>query len=98
MGVPARIVNSYSFLPLSKVVRTHDPFLEYIKACIDLAHEYVKLGKADKAGALYNHALSLIRQPIASDEIRILFFLRYTESLALTGNVHQRYDLAWHRI
>lgn len=64
---------------------------DYIKACIDLAHEYVKLGRTERAGGLYNHAVGLVKQPTAGDQLRILFFLRYTESLALTGNVRQRY-------
>lgn len=69
-------------------------FLDYIKACIDLAHEYVKLGRTEKAGGLYNHAVGLVNQPTAGDQLRILFFLRYTESLALTGNVRQRYFIS----
>ncbi|ETW77792.1 hypothetical protein HETIRDRAFT_245334, partial [Heterobasidion irregulare TC 32-1] len=61
----------------------------YIKASIDLAHEYVKLGKTAKAGVIYSNALSSVRRQSTSDEVRILFFLRFSESLAVTGNVVQ---------
>ena len=66
------------------------PISDYIKASIDLAHEYVKLGKTAKAGVIYSNALSSVRRQSTSNEVRILFFLRFSESLAVTGNVVQR--------
>ncbi|TFK48944.1 hypothetical protein OE88DRAFT_1737166 [Heliocybe sulcata] len=59
----------------------------YVKACVDLAHEYVKLGKIRKAGRIYGQALTVVRSQQASEEAAILFLLRYAESLALADNV-----------
>ncbi|TFK52052.1 hypothetical protein OE88DRAFT_1807932 [Heliocybe sulcata] len=59
----------------------------YVKACVDLAHEYVKLGKIRKAGRIYGQALTVVRSQQASEEAAILFLLRYAESLALADNM-----------
>lgn len=58
---------------------------------IDLAHEYVKLGKMAKASAIYGQTLIVIRNNEASAEVRTLFLLRYSESLALVNNISRRY-------
>ncbi|KAI0918289.1 hypothetical protein AcV5_002308 [Taiwanofungus camphoratus] len=60
---------------------------EYIIMSVDLAHEYVKLGRAEKAASIYSQALTAIRNVGTTTEIRTLFLLRYAESLAASGNV-----------
>lgn len=62
-------------------------FQEYIIMSVDLAHEYVKLGRAEKAASIYSQALTAIRNVGTTTEIRTLFLLRYAESLAASGNV-----------
>jgi separase len=62
----------------------------YITASVDLAHEYVKLGKTAKASTVYGQALIAIRNGGPSDEIRTTFLLRYAESLAIVNNVLRR--------
>lgn len=63
----------------------------YLAASVDLAHEYVKLGKTGKASIIYGQALIAVRNGEPSDEIRTSFLLRYSESLATVNNVLRRY-------
>jgi hypothetical protein len=65
--------------------------IDYIMSSIDLAHEYAKLGKTGKANAIYHSTLSSIKNQTTLDEVRILFLLRHSESLAAVGNSLQRY-------
>ncbi|KZT24871.1 hypothetical protein NEOLEDRAFT_1134566 [Neolentinus lepideus HHB14362 ss-1] len=59
----------------------------YVKACVDLAHEYVGLGKIERASKIYGQALTVVRSQQASEEAAILFLLRYAESLAITDSI-----------
>ncbi|KDQ52064.1 hypothetical protein JAAARDRAFT_40451 [Jaapia argillacea MUCL 33604] len=59
----------------------------YIKSSVDLAHEYVKLGKNERAGKIFTQALEVARGPQSSEEVRVLFYLRFAESLAVIDNV-----------
>ena len=59
---------------------------------IDLAHEYVKLGKTAKANTIYGQTLSVVRNNEPAAEVRTLFLLHYSESLALMNNVLRRWD------
>ncbi|KAM6503193.1 cysteine peptidase C50 [Amanita muscaria] len=61
----------------------------YVSASIDLAHEYVKLGKLRRASAVFNHALNSVRSGQVSDDICALFLLRYAEAFAVLEDVHQ---------
>jgi separase len=62
----------------------------YIATSVDLAHEYLKLGKIKRANAIYGQVLNAIRGGHLSDEICARFFLRYAEALAAVDNVLQR--------
>jgi hypothetical protein len=62
----------------------------YIMASVDLAHEYVKLGKIRRASAIYNQSLSSVRSGSLSDETKVRYLLRYAESLVAADNVLQR--------
>ena len=66
-------------------------FLDFVKISVDLAHEYVKLGKRQKAVNIYKHTLSTVKDVDIALETRVLYLLRYTESLASTGNMLKRY-------
>ncbi|KAF7984668.1 hypothetical protein HWV62_12932 [Athelia sp. TMB] len=61
----------------------------YQVASIELAHEYVKLGKIGKSSTVFGQALIAVRNGQPSDEIRATFLLRYSESLAIANNVHR---------
>lgn len=63
----------------------------YIWVCIDLAHEYVKLGRLEKASSLYNSTLPMVENASLSipEETRVYFYLRFSESLAMAGSILQ---------
>ncbi|KAI9061528.1 hypothetical protein FKP32DRAFT_1654199 [Trametes sanguinea] len=59
----------------------------YVSLTIDTAHEYVKLGRAEKAAAVLGHVLPAIRIGALPQDIVILFLLRYAEAQAAMGEV-----------
>lgn len=59
-------------------------------ASIDLAHEYVALGKMRRASSIFNQALEVVRGRHASPEVAVRFLLRYSESLAMVEEVSKR--------
>ncbi|KAI0646724.1 peptidase family C50-domain-containing protein [Trametes meyenii] len=59
----------------------------YVSLTIDTAHEYVKLGRAEKAVSVLAHVLPAIRSGTLPQEVVILFLLRYAEAQAATGEV-----------
>ncbi|KZT09299.1 uncharacterized protein LAESUDRAFT_696004 [Laetiporus sulphureus 93-53] len=60
---------------------------EYVTIALELAHDYVELGKADKAATIHN-SISVVASTIELNaELRILLYLRYAEALAASGNV-----------
>lgn len=65
--------------------------LVYIWVCVDLAHEYVKLGRLEKASLVYNSTLPVAQNPSISisEEARVFFYLRFAESLAMAGSILQ---------
>lgn len=70
------------------------PFFEgYISASLDLAHEYMRIGKTRRTTSIFNQALDAVRGGKVSDEISALFLLRFAESLALLENVPRRWVL-----
>ncbi|KAI0824951.1 peptidase family C50-domain-containing protein [Trametes gibbosa] len=59
----------------------------YVSLTIDTAHEYVKLGRAEKAASVLGHVLPAIRSGTISRDVVILFLLRYAEAQAAMGEV-----------
>ncbi|EKM75331.1 hypothetical protein AGABI1DRAFT_80074 [Agaricus bisporus var. burnettii JB137-S8] len=59
----------------------------YISASLDLAHEYMRIGKTRRATSVFHQALDSVRGGKVSDEMSALFLLRYAESLALSENI-----------
>ena len=57
---------------------------------IELAHEYVNLGKLAKAGNIYHNTMNIAKKVPLSEETRVLLLLRYSESQAAAGNVLKR--------
>lgn len=69
----------------------HLKFIEgYISASLDLAHEYMRIGKTRRATSIFHQALDSVRGGKVSDEMSALFLLRYAESLALSENIPRR--------
>ncbi|KAF8075942.1 cysteine peptidase C50 [Lyophyllum atratum] len=52
----------------------------YIMNSVDLAYEYIKLGKTRRAAMVFNQALNAVRSGNASDDACASFFLRFAES------------------
>ena len=63
----------------------------YSVICVDLAHEYMKLGKSKRANALFNKCANVLKASDVPDEVRLLYLLGRAEVLALGGNVAARY-------
>ena len=63
----------------------------YVTLTIDTAHEYVKLGRAEKAASILTHVLPTIRAGTLPQDVAILFLLRYSETLAAAGEVLKAY-------
>ncbi|KAI8971333.1 peptidase family C50-domain-containing protein [Trametes punicea] len=59
----------------------------YVSLAIDTAHEYVRLGRGEKAATLLMHVLPAIRNDTFPQEIVVLFMLRYAEAQARIGDV-----------
>ncbi|KAG0699186.1 peptidase family C50-domain-containing protein [Suillus ampliporus] len=59
----------------------------YIMICVDLASEYVKLGKTKRADSIFARSSATLKSSNVSDEIYISYLLRYAEILALGNNV-----------
>ena len=66
---------------------TYDMSADYVRFSIELAHEYVNLGKTNKAANIYNHTWNAMSSLDVSNETRVLFLLRYSESLIAMGSV-----------
>jgi len=62
----------------------------YVIASLELAHEYVTLGKMKRAITIFNQALEIVRRGEVSDEVAVRFLLRFAESLAVVEDVPKR--------
>jgi len=63
---------------------------EYIISSLDLAHEYVTLGKLKRAASIFNLALEVVRNHEAPPDISVRFLLRFSESLAIFEDIPAR--------
>ena len=61
--------------------------IEYVQASIDLAAEYVKLGKTKRAENVYAHVYNTAKNAFIRDETKVLYYLRYAELFGTVGNV-----------
>ncbi|TBU57165.1 peptidase family C50-domain-containing protein [Dichomitus squalens] len=59
----------------------------YVSLTIDIAHEYVKLGRAEKAASILAHVLPAVRSGSLSPDVVVVLLLRYSEALAASGEV-----------
>jgi separase len=63
---------------------------EFVQLSIQLAHEYVQLGKLREAKRVYTRSLDPTQTQAISSETRVVLLLRHAESLAKIGDVDQR--------
>lgn len=73
-------------------------FTAYSVFCVDLAHEYIKLGRPKRAGSIFNRCATVFKVGTVTDEVRLRHLLGQAEILALGENipgrcVHERYAL-----
>lgn len=63
-----------------------------MRASVELAHEFTALGKTERAGLVFAQVLSMIQNPkhSISDDVKIVFLLRFAASLAMVGNTEKR--------
>lgn len=69
-------------------------FTGYILASLDLAHEYVTLGKLRRAVSIFSPAHDIVRSRQASREVSVRFLLRFGESLAIFEDIPKRWRIS----
>ena len=69
---------------------------EFVQLSVQLAHEYVKLGKLRDAGVVYKRSLGSSHIQTASTQTRVVLLLRHAESLIKIGDVNQGYLDCFH--
>jgi separase len=74
-------------MPSGLLVTHHQDF---IQLSVQLAHEYVKLGKLREAGSVYKRSLSPMQIQTVSSDTRVVLLLRHAESLTRIGDIGQR--------
>jgi separase len=63
---------------------------DFVQLSVQLAHEYVKLGKLREAGGVYKRSLSPMQIQTVSSDTRVVLLLRHAESLTRIGDIGQR--------
>ncbi|KAJ7087888.1 peptidase family C50-domain-containing protein [Mycena epipterygia] len=59
----------------------------YISVSVELAVEYMKLGKTKRANLLFAHSLDAVKSGKISDDVCVMFYLRHAEAMALAEDV-----------
>ncbi|KAI9438648.1 peptidase family C50-domain-containing protein [Lactarius indigo] len=92
VGFIGHIVLKLEFLHVARQVCEHPLIVqheEFVQLSVQLAHEYVKLGKLRDAGVVYKRSLSPTHVQTVSNETRVVLLLRHAESLIKIGDVDQ---------
>ncbi|KAL4079672.1 peptidase family C50-domain-containing protein [Scleroderma citrinum] len=63
------------------------PIEAYSTFCVDLAHEYIKLGRPKRAGSIFNRCAAVFKAGTVPDEVRLRYLLGQAEVLALGDNI-----------
>ena len=63
---------------------------DFIQLSVQLANEYVKLGKLREAVGVYKRSLSPTQIQTVSGDTRVVLLLRHAESLTRIGDIGQR--------
>ncbi|KAF8880008.1 hypothetical protein BD779DRAFT_1549966 [Infundibulicybe gibba] len=64
-------------------------FDSFATASLELAHEYVKLGRTKRAAIIFNQTLDSVRTGKISDPVAASFFLRVAEAFAASDDISQ---------
>ncbi|KAF9233396.1 peptidase family C50-domain-containing protein [Melanogaster broomeanus] len=89
LGLLGLIVLKVKLLEILKRLCEHQvptPMEAYSVICVDLAHEYIKLGKSKRAGSLFSKCANLLKAGEVPDEVRLRYLLGQAEVLALGDN------------
>ncbi|KAJ7510027.1 cysteine peptidase C50 [Mycena galericulata] len=65
----------------------------YINVSVELALEYTKLGKFKPAAVLFTRTLNALKSVEVTDDVRVMFHLRYAQFLALMEDTARSTDL-----
>ncbi|KAF8842467.1 hypothetical protein BDN67DRAFT_965802 [Paxillus ammoniavirescens] len=90
LGLLGLIVLKVKLLEVLKRLCEHQssvPVEAYSVICVDLAHEYIKLGKSKRAGSLLAKCANLVQEGNVPDEVRLRYLLGHAEVLALGDNI-----------
>ncbi|KIJ59919.1 hypothetical protein HYDPIDRAFT_32659 [Hydnomerulius pinastri MD-312] len=90
VGLLGLIVLKVKLLEVLRSLCEHQtpvPVEAYSVICVDLAHEYIKLGKSKRAGLLFVKCGSMLKACEVPDEVRLRYLLGHAEVLALGDNV-----------
>ncbi|KAI6000295.1 peptidase family C50-domain-containing protein [Pisolithus orientalis] len=90
LGLLGLIVLKVKLLEILKRLceqQTPVPTEAYSVFCVDLAHEYVKLGKPKRAGSIFNRCTTLLKTEDTPVEVRLRYLLGQAEVLALGDNM-----------
>ncbi|KAI6040844.1 peptidase family C50-domain-containing protein [Pisolithus marmoratus] len=90
LGLLGLIVLKVKLLEILKRLceqQTPVPVEAYSMFCVDLAHEYIKLGKPKRASSIFNRCTTLLKADARPAEVRIRYLLNQAEVLALGDNM-----------
>jgi len=76
--------------PISFYFAKSNHCIGYVLASLDLAHEYVVLGKLKRASSIFYPALDIVRTGQASDDVSVRFLLRFSEAMSIMDDVPKR--------
>ncbi|KAJ7632765.1 cysteine peptidase C50 [Roridomyces roridus] len=65
----------------------------YVNSSVELALEYIKLGKIKPATVLFNRTLSTVSEGEVADEVRVMYYLGFAELLALSDDAVRSSEL-----
>ncbi|KAI6127502.1 peptidase family C50-domain-containing protein [Pisolithus croceorrhizus] len=87
LGLTVLKVNLLEILKRLCEQQTPVPIEAYSVFCVDLAHEYIKLGKPKRAGSIFNRCTALLKTDATPGEVRLRYLLGQAEVLALGDNM-----------
>ncbi|KAI5983296.1 peptidase family C50-domain-containing protein [Pisolithus albus] len=87
LGLTILKVNLLEILKRLCEQQTPVPIEAYSMFCVDLAHEYIKLGKPKRAGSIFNRCTAVLKTDATPGEVRLRYLLGQAEVLALGDNI-----------
>ncbi|KAJ6475784.1 cysteine peptidase C50 [Mycena vitilis] len=96
LGLLAHVLLKVQLLSITKRLceQSPEPITDgYISVCVELALEYMKLGKTKRAADLFACTLSAVRSGKVSDDVGVMYYLRHAECFALAEDISRSADL-----